>query len=208
MNNDAIIFDIDGTLWNACKATAKGLTMGLTKLGIDKEITTSQVQEVAGNSFEKCMEILLPGLTAKYPTLINTLHEYEIKNLKSEGGIFYDDVIEGIKRLAASHKIFIVSNCKEPYMELFLNFSKFKPILTGFDCNGMSGLPKNEMLTKMKKDYSLNNPVYIGDTDLDETSAKLANMDFIYAAYGFGKAVNNPLSFNSFTSLLEYLETR
>lgn len=208
MKNDAIIFDIDGTLWNACKATSKGLTMGLKKLCIDKEINTTQVEEVAGNSFEKCMEILLPGLTEKYPTLINTLQEYEIKNLQSEGGTFYDGVIEGVKRLAASNKIFIVSNCKEPYMNLFLKFSGFKPILTGFDCNGMSGLPKGEMLTKMKKDYSLNNPVYIGDTDLDETSAGLANMDFIYAAYGFGKSINNPLSFNSFTSLLEYLENR
>ena len=67
MNNDTIIFDVDGTLWNACPASAKGWNIGLAKLGINKKVTSEQIESVAGNPYEKCVEILLPGLQKQYP---------------------------------------------------------------------------------------------------------------------------------------------
>ncbi len=41
--HDALIFDIDGTLWNASPASAKGWTRGLAKLGIDRTINVAFV---------------------------------------------------------------------------------------------------------------------------------------------------------------------
>jgi hypothetical protein len=43
----------------------------------------------------------------------------------------------------------------------------------------------------MKNKYSLRNPVYIGDTIADQKATELVQMDFIHAAYGFGK-LNKP----------------
>lgn len=106
MINDAIIFDVDGTLWNACPASAKGWNIGLAKLGIDKKITSEQIESVAGNPYEKCVEILLPELQTQYPNLLDTLNDCEIEVVKSDGGTFYDGVIDGVKTLASSHKIF------------------------------------------------------------------------------------------------------
>jgi len=206
MDNDAIIFDIDGTLWNACPASAKGWNIGLEKLGIEQKITSKQIENVAGNSYEKCIDILLPGFQEKYPELLDTLNSSEIEVVKSDGGKFYDGVINGIKALASSYKIFLVSNCQDWYMELFLKFSGLEPVLTGFDCHGMSGLPKHKMLKRIASDYALINPVYIGDTEGDESAAKLANMDFIHATYGFGKPQNEVKSFDSFDNILKYLE--
>jgi len=206
MNNDTIIFDVDGTLWNACPASAKGWNIGLAKLGIDKKVTSKQIERVAGNPYDKCVEILLPGLQKQYPNLLDTLNDCEIEVVKSEGGTFYDGVIDGIKKLASSHKIFLVSNCQDWYMKLFLEFSGLEPLLAGFDCHGMSDLPKHEMLLKIKSNHSLNNPVYVGDTEGDESAANLAGMDFIHVSYGFGSPAKEATNFDSFDTLLDYFE--
>jgi len=206
MKKRPLIFDIDGTLWNACPASAKGWNIGLKKLGENTTITAKQIESVAGNPYEKCIEILLPRVQKKHPELANILNRTEIKEIKKEGGIFYDSVIKGIKKLSESHEIFLVSNCQDWYMEIFLKFSKLKPFITDYDCHGMSNLPKSKMLKNMVKKHSLKKPVYIGDTKGDEESANSAKMEFLHASYGFGKTKNKVKNFNSFTALLDYLE--
>lgn len=203
---EAIIFDIDGTLWNASPASAKGWNQGLVKLGIDREVSVRQIEMVAGNPYEKCVDMLLPGFRARYPELLDTIERFEIEAVKSEGGEFFEGVIEGIIQLAEDHKIFLVSNCQDWYLILFLEFSGLKTVFTGYDCYGMSGLPKNEMLSRMKNNFSLKNSVYIGDTDGDETAARLANMDFIYVSWGFGKPKGNPITVKSFFKMVDYLK--
>jgi phosphoglycolate phosphatase len=204
-HSDALIFDIDGTLWNASPASAKGWNLGLAKLGIDRKVSSEQIERVAGNPYEKCVDILLPGLRARYSALLDTLNDCEIEAVKSDGGEFFDGVMEGITQLASEHKIFLVSNCQEWYLNLFLDFSGFRSMLAGFDCHGMSGLPKNEMLSRIKNNHSLDNPVYIGDTASDETAAKLANIAFVYVSWGFGRPEGEPKTVHSFTELVGYL---
>lgn len=205
MQHDAIIFDIDGTLWDASPATADGWNSGLVKLGIDIKVNAEKIRSVAGNPYDKCLDIVLPGFRLKYPELRETLEEYEMKAVESSGGEFYDGVIKGIQSLAGESKIFLVSNCQIWYLNLFLDFSGLKPVLAGFDCNGMSGLPKNEMLARMKTNHSLNNPVYIGDTAGDETAATLSGIEFIHASWGFGKPGKTTKAKGSFAELLAYL---
>ncbi|HOI97040.1 MAG TPA: HAD-IA family hydrolase [Candidatus Pacearchaeota archaeon] len=204
MRNDAIIFDVDGTLWNACLASASGWNYGLKKIGIKRVVTFHDLESVAGNPYKKCIEIILPGLQETHPNLFEVLDACENEAIKINGGIFYDGVIEGIKNLAKSYKVFIVSNCARWYLDLFLDFSGLRPFVAGFDCNGMSGLPKNEMLAKMEKNFYLKNPVYVGDTASDEEAVRLAGMDFIYVSYGFGKPKGNPRTCDSFGSLVDY----
>jgi phosphoglycolate phosphatase len=204
MKNEAIIFDIDGTLWNACAATAKGWNDGLEKLGIKNIIFPLQIESLAGKTQEEAVNILFPGLDGTYPNLVETLDICENDAIKTQGGMFYSGVLDGIKKLASHYKIFIVSNCTDWYMRAFLDFSKLAPVIGGFDCNGMSGLSKNEMLARMRKDFSLQNPVYVGDTASDEEATRLAGMDFVYVSYGFGKPKGNPKTFDSFAGLVDY----
>jgi phosphoglycolate phosphatase len=204
MKNDAIIFDIDGTLWNACAATAKGWSDGLRKLGSDREVTAEDIKNVAGRPQIECIDICFPGLRQQYPNLPKVLDQYEIEAVKVKGGIFYEGVIDGIEKLSNFYKIFIVSNCQDWYMQLMFDYSELRPFVAGFDCNGMSGLPKYEMLAKMKEQYSLQNPVYVGDTASDEEATNLAGIDFVYVSYGFGAPKGNPKTFGSFGALVDY----
>ncbi|AFG38304.1 putative phosphatase [Spirochaeta africana DSM 8902] len=206
MNYDTIIFDIDGTLWNACPASAKGWNLGLASLGIDARVTAQQIEGVAGHPYATCVEMLLPGLQEQYPDLLDTLNNREIEVVKTDGGTLYEGVTEGIKILANSYKVFLVSNCQDWYMKIFLEFSGLEPFLTSFDCHGMSGLPKDQMLSRIQRTYCLHTPVYVGDTEGDESAARVAGMDFIHVSYGFGSAASAVKHVDSFSALLDYLE--
>jgi phosphoglycolate phosphatase len=202
---DALIFDIDGTLWNASPASTKGWNLGLKKLGIDRKVTPEQIETVAGRPFEECVDLLLPGLKVKIPELLDTLNACETEAVRSEGGKFYNGVLEGLRELADGYKIFLVSNCQDWYLELFLDYSNLRTVLSGFDCHGWSGMPKHKMLLRLKNHHSLQDPVYIGDTSGDETAAQMAGMAFIHVKWGFGKPEGKPKAFNSIGELLTYL---
>lgn len=206
MTHDALIFDIDGTLWNACPASAKGWNVGLVRLGIDQRVTSGQIASVAGNPYETCIDLLLPGQRARHPVLTEMLEECENQVVRSDGGAFYPGAVDGVTRLAGNYRIFLVSNCQAWYLDLFLCFSGLGPALSGVDCYGLSGVPKSGMLAKMKREHSLSNPVYIGDTAGDERAAASAGVDFIHAAWGFGTPTGKPKAVSSFAELLDRLE--
>ncbi|MFH1564345.1 MAG: HAD family hydrolase [bacterium] len=202
--NDAIIFDLDGTLWNASASTTKGWNKGLEELGISKKITVKEIEKVTGKPHKECVEILFPNFK-KYPTFFETLDSNEKKIIESEGGILYDDeVADGIKKLSKKFPLFIVSNCLTWYLKAFLKSSGLEKYIKDFDCCEMSGAPKNEMIANLKNKYFLKNPIYIGDTVGDQEAAKLAQVEFAYVSYGFGETKKKCLTFSSFPELVKY----
>jgi phosphoglycolate phosphatase len=207
MKYDAIIFDIDGTLWDARGSLAEAWNAGLANAGIDKRVSAREIESVLGNTTDVCIDILLPNEKSSVPGLKDVIEEKEIETIGFRGAAFYEGASDGIKDLAAFYKIFIASNCQTSYLRLFLEKSGLEAVLSGYDCYGMSGLPKGGMLAKMKKEHSLKDPVYVGDTAIDEEAAATAGMDFIHAAYGFGIA-SAKVNFDSFPALVKYLKKR
>jgi phosphoglycolate phosphatase len=180
----------------------------LAELGIDKKVDANGIRGVAGNPYEKCIDILLPGLSQRYQDLLKTLEEHEYKILEFDGGRFFSGAVECVRSLAEETRVFLVSNCEARDLDLFLRFSGLSPQIAGFDCHGMSGLPKSEMLAKMKNKYSLNNPVYIGDTAGDEAASRQAGIEFVYVSWGFGELQRNVKTVDSFTELVDYLKEK
>ena len=74
------------------------------------------------------------------------------------------------------------------------------------ECWGNNELPKGENNKLIMKRNHVTNAVYVGDTAGDEESARVAGIPFIYAAYGFGKALSPDYTINAFTELPELLE--
>lgn len=204
---DAVIFDLDGTLWDASSPSAQGWNLGLAKLGIPSEVSAEQMSMVTGSPVEECVDTLLPGMRTKHPHLLDTLSGCEEAVVRRVGGRFYEGALEAVSELASCSRVFLVSNCQEWYLRLFLDLSELGPALSGFDCHGASGLPKSEMLSRMKRTRSLVEPVYVGDTAGDEVAAQSAGVAHVHVSWGFGKPAGKPRIVDSFTELLDCLRS-
>ncbi len=126
------------------------------------------------------------------------MNYYEKGFIENIGGIIYDYVEKGIESLSKFYRIFIVSNCDDWYLDAFIKHSKLSLYITGSDCFGKSNLSKAEMIKKLVEKHNLQNAVYIGDTISDKEASDEADIDFIFAAYGFGKLNTDCTKVSSF----------
>lgn len=202
---DALIFDIDGTLWDSCDSCAEGWNLILEKLGNPTRVTASHMASICGKPLEECIRILIPSIGVQFEAFYNLLQTEETQVIEKKGANMYQGVLRGFQELSKKYPLYLLSNCQTRYMDTFLNYSELKPYLQDWDCHGMSGVSKGEMLVNMKQIHNLQNPVYIGDTSGDYEATQFAKVDFIYAAYGFGRVEKPERSFDSFREIVEFL---
>lgn len=202
-SNKELIFDIDGTLWNASESTAKGINCVMERMGLPNRVTDKNVESVAGKPYSECIEIMLPGLIKNFPDLLEQTNLEELKYVTQFGGIFYNGVLDGIKELSKTHNIYVISNCQAWYLDLFLEKSGLGEYIQDADCNGLSGNPKDVMISNMVIKHNMKNPVYIGDTIGDESSAIKSGVEFNYVSYGFGSIKGTHRTFHTFSDIVK-----
>jgi phosphoglycolate phosphatase len=201
---DALIFDLDGTLWDAAEPTAKGWNCALAELGAQTRVTVEGIRSVAGTPFKGCVEILVPELCPPSDTTLRTIDVCEEEALLESGGTLFLGVEAGLERLVAHYPLYLVSNCQDWYIDLFFEKTGLGRYFAGGDCNGWSGLPKGDMLRRLAERQALKRPVYVGDTQGDHDSAYEAGMSFVLARYGFGSVQEKVLGFESFEELVDH----
>jgi len=199
---DALIFDLDGTLWDAAAPTVRGWNDALAELGAQTRVTVEGIRSVAGTPFEGCVEILVPELCPPSATTLYTIDVREAEALTESGGSLFAGVREGLEKLSEEYPLYLVSNCQDWYLDLFYDKTGLKRHFAGADCNGWSGLPKRDMLRGLAEGRGLERAVYVGDTQGDHDSAREAGMSFALARYGFGSVSERVVGFDSFQELV------
>lgn len=203
MKRDSIIFDLDGTLWNASETVVRAFNDSIQELGFDISITAQTVRDFSGMKMDDIFE--------KYFSFVpkEKLKDFEIIYAKKEnlylkefGGELFPKVRETLEKLAQDYRLFIVSNCMKGYIENFIGFFSFEDFFEDFECFGNAGLSKDKNIMLIVERNHLQNPIYVGDTIWDKESSEKACVDFIYAAYGFGKIENAELRIQNFEDLL------
>ncbi|MBZ9637012.1 HAD family hydrolase [Clostridium sp. FP1] len=189
MNIDSIIFDLDGTLWDSTKTVLKAWDrVCQNNKEVRSPITREVLQSIMGLQAQQIGAKLFPYLEEAGQTKILQLCcEEERKLLLKEGGMLYKDLESILQTLSKSYSLFIVSNCQCGYIEVFLEYHKLGKYFKDFECAGNSSLVKGENIKVIMKRNNLEHPVYVGDTQGDCDAAKLANIPFIFASYGFGE---------------------
>ena len=207
MKFDGIIFDLDGTLWDSTAEVAKTWTSVIAKYNLNrKEVTVEDLKPCMGKLLDEIASILLPELDPKKQMqVIKECCEYENEYLGEYGATLYDKLEDTLKELSKNHKLFIVSNCQDGYIECFFKAHKLDKYFIDYECPGRTGLPKGENIKLIVERNNLKNPVYVGDTQGDANAAKLANVPFIFANYGFGNVDEFFNSIESFDELLEII---
>ena len=200
---DSIIFDLDGTLWNASETVSKAFNDSIKEIGFDININAQKVRDFSGMKMD--------DIFAQHFSFIpnEKLQEFEKNYAKKEsdylkklGGELFPNVKETLEKLNRNYRLFIVSNCMKGYIENFIGFFGFEDLFQDFECFGNYGLPKDKNIRLIVERNNLQNPVYVGDTIWDKESSEKAGVDFIYAAYGFGKIENPKVQIQRFEALL------
>lgn len=186
--HDAIVFDLDGTLWDATQASARGWTRAARAHGVARDVTPLQIAGVCGLPFEACVGRLFPDVDeATLAALKPDLARCEEAAVRERGGELYPGVAVGLRGLAKARPLFLVSNCDRWYLELFLEHSGLADLFRDGLCHGDTGQPKARTLARLRERHDLRVPVYVGDTEGDRAAARDAGYAFVWASYGFGE---------------------
>ena len=138
--------------------------------------------------------------------LMQACMEAENRYLYQHGGTLYPGVPQTLEALSKTFPLFIVSNCQSGYIEAFLHAHQLERFFTGFLCYGDTGWSKAENLKEVVERYKLERPVYVGDTQRDLDSARMAGLPFVYAAYGFGSVTEYDGQISEFGALTLLME--
>ena len=204
-NIDAIIFDMDGTLWDGVPAYAEGWNEYFRKSGIDKRITAQDLYDLMGLEEEKFLAKVLPEVSVENRADVYRIVEREqYKIILRDGGVLFDGIVEGIKILSKYYKLFIVSNCPKDTIKCFLKWSKMEDYFTDHIAHGKNYKSKVDNIALLKQKYHIKRGIYVGDTDTDGKSAVSADLPFIFMSYGFGNTTEYSLKFDHFTELVNY----
>ena len=198
----AIIFDLDGTLWDSSGVVAESWNeVGRRYYGPDYYVSKEDVEGLMGKTMVEIGDFLAPkDAGEERAQFLSECFSYEIVYLGPHPGVLFSKELEVLHGLAKHYRLFIVSNCQNGYIE---NFIPLVPegMIEGFMCFGDTHQPKQVTIRALMEKYGIDRAVYVGDTAGDETATRLAQIPFIHASYGYGKAVNPDGVAHSFEEL-------
>ena len=185
----SIIFDVDGTLWDATEGIAVSYRRVCRTYGYFAEhITGARLKREFGKLMRDIGLSLFPDLPEpEMLRLMKAIYAVENQGLIDIQQPLYDGVRGMIVELhRRGVPIAIVSNCQSGYIETLLKIHSLKPYIAGHLCPGDTGAAKAENIALARERFLLEDPVYVGDTMGDFEAAKKAGVPFVFAAYGYG----------------------
>ncbi len=201
-DTDALIFDMDGTLWDAVDTYAEIWNMAFERENIERRITRADLLALIGTPIDDIMRHFVPAERVEH--LLKTIAELVVTELPRLGGKLYEGVQEGVAELSKHYKLFMLSNCDELELPIFVRYAGIESYITDTIAYGNTRLRKAENMRLLAEKYHLQHPVYVGDTDGDCREAHRAGVPFVWMSYGFGTTDNAQLQFDTFADMARH----
>ena len=189
MRYDSLILDIDGTLWDSRALVAEGYNIQLCAEGYDHLcVTAEDLKPLFGKVMTEIADAILEEVpAAERYALMERCMETENRYLaENECRIGYPGVKETLEELAKDYRLFIVSNAQCGYPELCMEKLGIGHLIEGHLCFGDTGTEKGQTILELMRRHNIQSAAYIGDTQGDFEATLVADIPFIWAAYGFG----------------------
>lgn len=201
---DAIILDIDGTIWNTTGIVAVAWNKAVDESGFRvRKMIAQDLQKEFGKTMDKIAQSLWPDLNADEQSILMSAccakEQQALEELTLD--ITYPGVVKTIKELSSLNNFYVVSNCHSGYIEVMLKKTGLKDCIKDYECYGRTGRGKAENLMMLVSRNQSTCPVYIGDTQTDCDACRQAGIPFIWASYGFGKASSYTAELKKFSDL-------
>ena len=210
MNYESLIFDVDGTLWDARALSAEGYNIQLRKENLHHLQTN---QEVLLKLFGKTTDVIADHLFREIPPeqryalmdrCIASEDAYLIANPCEAAA--YPGVRETMEKLAKKHRLFLVSNGQKGYPQLAAKKLGIDHLVSGCLSYGDTGTSKGQTIRTLMGQHGIESAVYIGDTQGDMEASYQAGLPFVFCRYGFGTPKKWDEEVDSFEQLLKLFE--
>jgi phosphoglycolate phosphatase len=205
---DALVFDLDGVLWDTNATCALAWNRVLARLGIAyREIVADDIRAVCGQPHPEAVRRVFPDLTREQVEQIAEHTQGEdVRLIAERGGDLFPGVRELVPALRGRLPLAIVSNCQSGYIEVFLETSGLGDYFVDFECWGNTGRSKGDNLGAVIERNRLRAPLFVGDTEGDRAAALANRVRFVHAAYGFGRVAACDHAIASFAELPALLD--
>lgn len=203
---DALIFDLDGTLWDATNGITYAWNQIFQQNNISLQLSLSDIQNVMGYTVKEIAQKFFPKDSIIGEEIITKCCRLQLSYLNKENVFLYPQLKQTIKILSQKYKLCIVSNCLKGYIEKFLEIANLKDYFVDFENAENTKLTKKDNILLVKQRNHFKNVIYIGDTIKDYQAAKGANVDFIQALYGFDQAIKNVDGIKNINELTYYFK--
>lgn len=213
-NVKSIIFDFDGTLHNTIKIYYPAFSEGVKILkehgfAKDFEISEENVSKFLGEKPNFAYDLLAKDADEKLKKDVMTLVGKKMdENIKEGIGELYKDTVKVLEELFQNYDLYILSNCRESYLEKALDVYKIKKYFKNYyAAETFDYIPKDEIIKKERKNLR-EEIIFIGDRHHDMEAARKNNLKCIFCSYGFGdesEGKDADLKISSLEELLEIL---
>lgn len=205
MKPDSLIFDMDGTLWDATDGYVSSWNEGLKSINRPERVDRTLLDSMMGWERNKVYEKVFPSLPiTEFDQIAHAIDKTQDMLLPKIGGTFYPGVIEGIKQLSQKYKLFVVSNCPANTIKQMMVYGDLENYITDEIAHGSNQKSKHFNINLLIEKHKLKSPIYIGDTHSDSLQCEIAKTPFCLVTYGFGTSNVFDYKFDSFDELSKY----
>lgn len=207
ISKKAILFDLDGTLWNALDTITEAWNKAMKEHNLKYSFSLETMTSFMGLTPKETAPLAFKDvdLNKGLEYFVLCLNE-EIKYLRVRPGKLYEDEEEVLKELSKHYPLFIVSNSDKGYIEDYLNAYDFNKYFKDHVCAGDTDLEKWQNILYIKNKYQLEEIIYVGDTKKDLNESIKAGVKFIHASYGFGEIEEEVLKISKLKELPDLIK--
>lgn len=196
-----IIFDVDGTLWDATGCLVEGWNEAFRKRGIPP-VTREYVASFMGLTAPQIAKGVFPEmeLEQSQPILAEAA-QLGRERIRTHGADLFPHERETLELLSRDYVLCILTNARNNYIELLFDTTGFRDLFTDWVSHGENGLNKTENIRLLMERNHLDNAAYVGDTHGDQMYSDAVPVPFIFAAFGHGQAVDPQYTAHTFDEI-------
>lgn len=205
---DSLIFDMDGTLWDAVDSYCAVWVATARELGLRLDIARDRLVPLMGRPLESIYREIVGDACDSPGRFMEALARNEERMMPRLGGRLYPDVETTLRALRdRGVRLFMVSNCSATGLDTFLSYTGLRAYFTDWLSMGATGVDKDVNIRTLVGRYNLERAAYVGDVQRDADHAHAAGVPIIWARYGFGRVSDADYTIHTFADLLELYGT-
>ncbi|WP_456274506.1 HAD hydrolase-like protein [Bacillus sp. AK031] len=217
MSRQAVIFDMDGTLFKTDKVLIAALEKTFACLrGLNQwegEAPVEQYLKIMGVPLPEVWQNLLPMHEQQLHDKVNRIfHIHLFREIRSGNGELYPNVLSHLETMAKDYRLFIASNGLHSYLLEIINHFKLTDYFQGvYSIEACPSGKKGDLVAMIIDDHHLSSAIMVGDRSSDILAGKQNNLYTVGCSWGFaaeGELDEADVVMKSFVEIEDILETQ